>query len=194
MTSKSQNTRDHILETASQLFYQNGYNQTSFSDIARQAGIPKGNFYYHFKSKGDILLAVIQGRIERSQAMLEQLSTHIDDPVERLCQFIDGVTGDENITRFGCPMGSLTTELGKGEHAFKQQAREMMNVFVGWLVDQFRGLGRIEDAEFLSKRLLSRAQGITVLAHIYDDSVYIQNEAADLKRWLVDELRNQSHQ
>lgn len=194
MTSRSQNTRDHILETANQLFYQNGYNQTSFSDIARQAGIPKGNFYYHFKSKGDILLAVIEGRITRSREMLQQLDQQLDDPLERMLKFVDAVTGDiENITRFGCPMGSLTTELGKGEHPYKNRAREMMDVFAHWLGEQFRGVGRFDDAEVLSKRLLARAQGVTVLAHIYDDPAYIVSESSDIKHWLVDELKHTSN-
>ncbi len=87
-------------------------------------------------------------------------------------------------------MGSLTTELGKGEHTFKKHAREMMDVFADWLGEQFRGAGRLDDADELAKRLLARAQGVTVLAHIYDDPAYIAKESSEIKRWLVDEMRH----
>ncbi|HSX63230.1 MAG TPA: helix-turn-helix domain-containing protein, partial [Pseudoxanthomonas sp.] len=53
MSSKA--TRDHIVEAADQLFYQQGYERTSFSDIAEAVQISRGNFYYHFKSKDEIL-------------------------------------------------------------------------------------------------------------------------------------------
>ena len=51
-------TRDHIVEIADQLFYQQGYEHTSFADIAEAVNISRGNFYYHFKAKDEILNAV----------------------------------------------------------------------------------------------------------------------------------------
>lgn len=48
---KGQEFRQHIVETANRLFHQRGYKQTSFSDIADTAEIPRGNFYYYFKTK-----------------------------------------------------------------------------------------------------------------------------------------------
>ncbi|MGI9514997.1 MAG: TetR/AcrR family transcriptional regulator, partial [Anderseniella sp.] len=44
-------TRDHIVAAASQLFYRQGYEHTSFADIAGAVRISRGNFYYHFKTK-----------------------------------------------------------------------------------------------------------------------------------------------
>ena len=45
-----QTTRDQIVQAADQLFYRQGYEHTSFSDIADSVKISRGNFYYHFKS------------------------------------------------------------------------------------------------------------------------------------------------
>ncbi|HJT14208.1 MAG TPA: TetR/AcrR family transcriptional regulator, partial [Dongiaceae bacterium] len=44
MTDKT--TRDHIVEAADHLFYRQGYEHTSFSDIADDVQISRGNFYY----------------------------------------------------------------------------------------------------------------------------------------------------
>ena len=56
-------TREHIVAAADQLFYRQGFEHTSFSDIADAVQISRGNFYYHFKSKDEILDAVIDVRI-----------------------------------------------------------------------------------------------------------------------------------
>ena len=51
MKQQSTNSKEKIVLAADQLFYVRGYNQTSFSDIADETGIPRGNFYYYFKTK-----------------------------------------------------------------------------------------------------------------------------------------------
>lgn len=65
-------TRDHIVEAADQLFYRQGFEHTSFSDIADAVQISRGNFYYHFKSKDEILDAVINVRLANTRKMLER--------------------------------------------------------------------------------------------------------------------------
>jgi len=52
--------RQHIVETASDLFYRQGYNLTGINEIIAQAGIAKATLYSHFKSKDDICLAYLQ--------------------------------------------------------------------------------------------------------------------------------------
>lgn len=63
-TDKSQAMIEKILETASQLFVQKGYEKTSMQDIARTAGISKGAIYHHFQSKSDIIFAVLKQRYQ----------------------------------------------------------------------------------------------------------------------------------
>ena len=65
-------TRDQIVEAADRLFYRQGYEHTSFSDIADVVRISRGNFYYHFKTKDEILDAVIEARLADTRAMLDQ--------------------------------------------------------------------------------------------------------------------------
>lgn len=52
--------RNTIIETASNLFYQKGYNLTGINEIIREAGIAKATLYSHFKSKEDICLAYLE--------------------------------------------------------------------------------------------------------------------------------------
>lgn len=52
--------KQHIIETASILFYKNGYNSTGINEIIAEAGIAKATLYNHFKSKEDICLAYLR--------------------------------------------------------------------------------------------------------------------------------------
>lgn len=58
--NKGENTRQQIVEKATTLFTKNGYNHTSLSQILKATGLAKGGFYFHFKSKEALGIAVIQ--------------------------------------------------------------------------------------------------------------------------------------
>ena len=72
MNEKTQTSRDRIIEKANRLFYTKGYNQTSFADIAQAVGITKGNLHYHFRSKEDLLEAIIDYRMVMIAEQLSQ--------------------------------------------------------------------------------------------------------------------------
>lgn len=63
--------RDKIIETASELFYQQGYNLTGINQIIAQSGIAKATLYSHFKSKEDLCVAYIRFMNDR---FLEELT------------------------------------------------------------------------------------------------------------------------
>lgn len=69
---KSQAMREKILNTATQLFIQKGSEKTSMQDIAQTAGISKGAIYHHFKSKDEIVLAVLRSRQELMEKEMKQ--------------------------------------------------------------------------------------------------------------------------
>ncbi len=53
--------REHILETAAEIFSNKGYRMSSVSDIVEEAGIGRGTFYLYFDSKKEIFLELIEG-------------------------------------------------------------------------------------------------------------------------------------
>jgi len=59
MQQRSEETRSKILTSAIKLFSNRGYNAASVDDICTEAGISKGAFYHHFKSKQDLFLALL---------------------------------------------------------------------------------------------------------------------------------------
>jgi AcrR family transcriptional regulator len=185
MPKKSERTRQRIIEAANRLFYHKGYNQTSFSDVVEAAGVPRGNIYYYFKTKDEILEQAIAYRLARIRVMLEGWSGSYRTPVERLHRFVDILQNSaEAIMRYGCPMGSLNTELGKDQAVLQAQAEQLFSVFENWLTDQFAELGYAGRARELALRLMAQGQGISVIAHVHSDPAFLERERLHLRRWI----------
>src|SRR5215469_1861905 len=62
--------RDRLIEAAAETFYAQGVEKTTLADIAAAAGIPLGNVYYYFKTKDDLLQAVVEAHLRDVSAIL----------------------------------------------------------------------------------------------------------------------------
>lgn len=179
-------TKDEIIDAADKLFYEQGYEHTSFSQIADAVGISRGNFYYHFKSKDEILDAVINLRLVRTRSMLDNWEIEGETPASRIRSFINILVRNQvKIKRYGCPVGSLCTELAKVDHPSKGNANELLTLFRSWLRRQFEQLGRSSDADELAMHLLAFSQGVATLASAFQDEQFIRNEVNRLNGWLA---------
>ncbi len=187
MASKQQGeeVRQQIVSAANRLFYEQGYNHTSFSEIAEAAAVPRGNFYYYFKSKDDILNAVVDARLQRLRSTLEQWDHQYPEPKRRLKRYVEILSNEElNVVRFGCPMGTLSVELGKTQVDLQARATEMFDVFLDWLKTQFLALGHGNKSRAHALHLMAATQGISLIAHAYADVKFISREATLLKDWI----------
>ncbi|CAN7660754.1 TetR/AcrR family transcriptional regulator [Pararhizobium sp. LjRoot255] len=182
----AQSTRDLIVEKADALFYESGFEVTSFADIATAVGISRGNFYHHFKTKDDILDAVIARRMERTRAMLDGWQAEGEGPRERILSFIHMlIINRTQIMDFGCPVGTLCSELAKLDHAAQGRASEIFGLFRNWLAGQINELGAVDRAETLALHLLAWSQGVAVMATAFKDEAFIRNEVAGIEHWLT---------
>ena len=178
-------TREQIVEAADQLFYRQGYEHTSFSDIAGAVQISRGNFYHHFKTKDEILAAVIALRVAKTRKMLEQWEAEGEHPEDRIRSFIHIlIVNRADIKRYGCPVGTLCSELAKLNHGSRAEANMLFTLFRGWLRRQFRELGRKADADALAMHLLARSQGVATLASALGDEKFIKQEVGQMCDWL----------
>lgn len=179
-------TRNSIVEKADTLFYEGGFEATSFADIAAAVGISRGNFYHHFKTKDDILDAVIARRMERTRAMLDSWQDEADGPRERILSFVRMMIGNRAaIMAFGCPVGTLCSELAKLDHVAQVRAAEIFGLFRDWLAGQFRALGAGVRSEPLALHLLSWSQGVAVMATAFRDETFIRSEVSRIEHWLT---------
>ncbi len=182
-------TRDHIVMAADRLFYERGYEHTSFADIAAEVAISRGNFYHHFKTKDEILEAVIAVRLTDRAIMLGRWEAEVASPLERVMRFVKIlIVNQSKIKQHGCPVGTLCTELSKLDHAQQDGANGIMDLFRQWLTRQFRNMGRERDADDLAMHVLMRSQGIAVLANTYRDDTFVRREVELAEAWLRSEL------
>ena len=63
---KGEESRQRLIECAAELFWKNGYSATGISEILKQTDLPKGSFYFYFKSKDDLATAVTEYTITKS--------------------------------------------------------------------------------------------------------------------------------
>lgn len=181
---KAQETRQHIVEAADRLFYEQGFEATSFADIAEAVGLSRGNFYYHFKTKDEILGAVITRRLETTRRMLDAWE-EAETPRERIGSFIHIlVTNRTKIMQYGCPVGTLCNELAKLDHAAKDDAAKLFTLFKVWLSRQFTLMGRQDDAQRLALHILMRSQGVAALATAFRDDDFVDREVSEMAAWL----------
>ena len=181
-------TRQQIVAAADDLFYRQGYEHTSFADIAKVVNISRGNFYHHFKTKDDILDAVIEVRLGKTEQMLVGWEEGNAAPGKRIKCYIRILLSNwAMIKEYGCPVGTLCTELAKLDHASKGEASRVFTLFRVWLKLQFSLLGHTEDADRLAMQTLSWSQGVATLGNAFDDLEYVEGEVARMCEW-VDSL------
>jgi TetR/AcrR family transcriptional regulator, transcriptional repressor for nem operon len=178
-------TRDHIVDAADRLFYRQGYEHTSFSDIADVVQISRGNFYYHFRTKDEILDAVIAARLAGTRKILAQWEADEEEPADRIRRFIHILIANRaDIKRYGCPVGTLCSELAKLNHASQARANALLTLFRTWLRRQFTLLGCKAEADALAMHLLARSQGVATLANAFHDERFIRQEVKQMCDWL----------
>lgn len=184
--SAKQPTRQVIVEAAKRHIYQNGYGSTSYANVAEETKLGKGNIQYHFKSKNDLLEAVVDAQIQGIREQLESWSLDCGTAYDCIERFIGMVEGNANdLSRYGCPMGSLNTELGKHERDLQQHVRRMFDLFLRWLEARFRSFLPSDQARLHAEQLMVMAQGASLLAHAYQDPKIIHRQADVMRQWLA---------
>lgn len=178
-------TRAQIVEAADRLFYRRGFAHTSFADIAGDVRISRGNFYYYFKTKDEILDAVIERRLAERRELLARWESEADSPAARIRCYIDILIANKaDIKRYGCPLGTLTSELAKLNHDARGEANKLFTIFRSWLRRQFELAGCGKEADALALHVVARSQGVATLTNAFGNEKFICREVQDLHDWL----------
>ncbi|KEZ87297.1 TetR/AcrR family transcriptional regulator [Lacrimispora celerecrescens] len=108
--------KNEILDAAADLFNSDGFDGTTISAIIEKAGIARGTIYYHFKSKEDILDALIDRRNTEFLAAARQIASDKSIPVlERLIRTFIAMNGDKD------GKSELTRQMHKPQNALMHQ-------------------------------------------------------------------------
>lgn len=175
--------RERLVESAAKLFHQAGFSQTSIADIAQDSGVPLGNVYYYFKTKNDLVSAIIEQRQNTFKGQAEEWGKN-PDPKERLLKLLDfEISMKDKIAKYGCPVGSLCQELDKGRQPVSHEADGLLHWILQWVTDQFRQMGQ-ENADQLGIQMVSTLQGICIVSNALNDPQVVETELERAKSWI----------
>jgi AcrR family transcriptional regulator len=107
---KGEESRQRLIECAAELFWKNGYSATGISEILKQTGLPKGSFYFYFKSKDDLATAVTEyyQKILLEQFRSSSQGNDWESFIEEIFDYLFGrATGQ---TFAGCPYAVMGME------------------------------------------------------------------------------------
>ena len=114
--------REELIDIAEKLFMKNGYEETPVSDIVKKAKVAQGTFYYHFKSKDDILNALVQRYTRELETMVKK---NIDNEEYNAIQKLVAIYID--IVKFGQSRKRLLNYLHEEKNAHLHMKMEMQS-------------------------------------------------------------------
>lgn len=126
---KSEQTRLSILQKSFELIYVKGYQSTSIDDILSSMEVTKGAFFYHFKNKEEMGLALIADFLypRMKEAIIDPLDS-ANNPINGIYQMIDGLLKDtiHFDVKYGCPAVNLIEEMSPLNTAFYKQLKDII--------------------------------------------------------------------
>src|ERR1700720_2002553 len=134
--------RQRLVEGARLVLHHQGVEKTTLADIAQAADVPVGNVYYYFKTKDELVQAAIDAQAQDIETALASFDRH-RTPKARLKAFLKLITAQRDVAaRYGCPHGTLCSELSKRDDDLARAAPILMQLWIDWAEQQFRSMGR----------------------------------------------------
>ncbi|TLP80768.1 TetR/AcrR family transcriptional regulator [Maribacter sp. ACAM166] len=165
-------TMQRMQITGFELFYAKGYYNTSVDDILKKLELSKGAFYYHFDSKEDFFVQIIQNLMARKlyNSLIEPLEGH-DNPLTLITKCFDDAmeTAVHNEMDFGCILSNFLTEFNGKNDIIIQHLNEIVTVWEVNLVTTLQKgklngfLDRHVDCEAVATFLMSSYFGVRTL-------------------------------
>lgn len=168
--SKEQNAlnRDRILNSASHLFREKGFDGIGINDLMHAAGLTRGGFYGHFKSKDDLIgQACERGLANNAEDWRTTLGAAPDGPLAALARFYLS-EGHQQHRGKGCVLAALGPDAARQGPAVREQFSDGVQTFLGLLEAVLDG----DREQAMAK--LSTLVGALVLARAVDDPALAQ--------------------
>lgn len=166
---KKLGVKERIIETASELFYFVGYNQTGINQIIKEANVAKASMYQHFRSKEDIAVAYLQHRHTMWMGELANFVAPKKNAREKLIRSFDYLDKWLREVNFrGCGFQNIITDLPSDQHKIKDQVRLHKNEVREWIHNLVKEEGALTDkeAEQLGDEILILLEGAIIQAQI----------------------------
>lgn len=178
----TRNLKEHILQTASELFYSQGIKSTGVDAIVKAAGTTKMSLYKYFPSKDDLVLAHLSKSRAAMLAQLQiEIEAHADTPKQKLLAIFEMFSKLLKSPDFrGCPFINASAEFAVENNPVQQAAAEFYAEFRKLLAD-LAVLAGIANAEQLAGQLVLLIAGAIVDEQMHRHTGAMQNAQAAAK-------------
>lgn len=183
----SQNKRAELIRKALLLFYRNGFHATGMDLVAKETGVSKTSIYKHFRTKEELILAVLRLRDENFRNWLfRRMEDLADTPKGQLLAMFDALEEwflDDGFK--GCMFIKASAEFQEPDDAINAQAYAHKRL----LVDHLEELGsqaKLENPYGVARQLLMLKEGAIVIAAMSHSEISAQEAKAIAKLLLAD--------
>ena len=190
---KAQETRKYILEKAFSMVYENGFQATSIDKILTETHVTKGAFYYHFKNKDEMGIAIIKEilALKIEKHLMTPLKAHgnkgevISNTFKKFM-----LSTSERQLRLGCPTNNLIQEMSPLN---KQFAKALFQIITDWkrvlseAIQEGITQGTIVTSsapEHMADFIIASYEGARSLGKVYKSHEYYQRFIEQLDSYL----------
>ena len=157
-------TMQRMQKTGLELFYQQGYYNTSIDDILKKLSLSKGAFYYHFSSKEEFFIGIIQQLMFRKvySALIEPMEVS-DNPLMVIEKTLDSEleTAEHNKYDFGFALGNFMNEFNGKRPEIMRFLKDIIKV---WEVNLITALQKGKSNGFVNRHIDSEAVAVYVIS------------------------------
>lgn len=190
---KKGSPRERILETASELFYTQGYRATGINEVIRQSGVAKATFYNHFPAKDDLCLAYLELHSDAEKRSINEQIQAKTTPRARFLAVIEAIQPwlESNDLR-GCEYLNTVAEVPDPGSPLRRKGREHYEWLRGLVLGLAKDLVESDPQQYAGKQAATLADdymviliGAIALTEVYHDTWPIKH-AIKMVRRLID--------
>ena len=170
MTKDRKGAKERIVESARNLFYQEGFRAVSADTVIEAAGVAKTTFYKYFPTKDDLILEVVH--VETCawfDAIKAEVNKHVDTPQAQPAALFDAVEAQCKHPNFrGCLHINVAIELADKAHPAVQAATAFRQTFVDYIAELLQRSGH-ENTTALAEQFGVLVEGGVVGAQLMNN-------------------------
>lgn len=197
MASRSNSSRERILDCAEAIILEKGFSSTSIEDILEKAAITKGGFFYHFDGKVGLAKALAERYLVQDAqvfgSLFEQAEQLSENSLHQLLIFLKllaDTMGQMKQTHPGCLVVSFTYNSNQLNDEVRQIIQKGLNNWrdmIGSRIDKIKKLYPIEedvDTKVLADMFGTIIEGGIVISRAFQDNLILVNQILSYRNYL----------
>lgn len=194
---RKSNARENLIKAARRCIWENNFQSVSVDKLCREAAINKGSFYYFFKSKKELLVAVIERDWQSIQEHLyDPVFERQSDPILHIKRWFkltyqwQKKIMDKTGHIYGCPFANIAYEIGPHDEDVRRKVADIFLASLLYIEQTIQSaidqgvLPATADAKEIAQSIYGYFQGVLLLAKSQNDPEIIRNMANGALRLL----------